>query len=234
MAAEHDLPPALHALAGWMQGREPAIRFKVGALRAMYPYEAPDQLADRLLADFRGRVVKTGAVTSAIGVIPGLSTLVELGALGAQGAYAIKQEIEMVMAIAIAYGHDLTESEDRLVEVLAVAGLVTGSNLVRDRVLVEGGRRVAGERLAKASAGFAGRVGGHAVGRVAGRMASTVGRLVPLGIGVGIGVSFDWFGVTALGKAAKRYYGPSAGAHTELPKPGNVVELPPASEGETR
>ena len=166
MPAEHDLPPALHAVAGWMQGREPAIRFKVGALRAIYPYETPDQLADRLVGEFRGRVVKTGAVTSAIGVIPGLSTLVELGALGAQGAYAIKQEIEMVMAIAIAYGHDLTESEDRLVEVLAVAGVVTGSNLVRDRVLVEGGRRVAGERLAKASAGFAGRVGGHAVGRV--------------------------------------------------------------------
>jgi hypothetical protein len=33
-------------------------------------------------------------------------------------------------------------------------------------------------------------------------------RVVPLGVGIGLGAGFDWIAVTALGKAAVRYYGP--------------------------
>lgn len=224
---QSDLPPVLQALAGWMQGREPAIRVHVEILRASAPGLSSDQVADRLIKEFRGRIVKTGAVTSAIGVIPGLSTLVELGALGAQGAYAIKQEIEMVMAIAIGFGHDLSESQERLVEVLAVAGVVTGTNLVRDRVLVEGGRAAAQRGVTRAAAGLAGRAGG----RLASRAVAGAGRLLPLGVGVVIGAGFDFASVTGLGKAAKRYYGPGGpGSHVEL-RPPQVLELPPAREG---
>ena len=59
--------------------------------------------------------------------------------------------------------------------------------------------------------------GGHILGRILARVAgsralSTVGRVAPLAIGMAVGAGFDWFTVSALGKAAIRYYGPGGPA----------------------
>src|SRR5437763_314079 len=49
--------------------------------------------------------------------------------------------------------------------------------------------------------------------RVAGsRALSTIGRVAPLAIGMAVGAGFDWVAVSALGRAAIRYYGPGGPA----------------------
>jgi hypothetical protein len=44
------------------------------------------------------------------------------------------------------------------------------------------------------------------------RAAASVARAAPLAIGVAAGAGFDWLAVTALGRAAIRYYGPGGPA----------------------
>ena len=49
----------------------------------------------------------------------------------------------------------------------------------------------------------------HVLSRtVATRASRAAGRVIPLGIGLAVGAGFDWVTVTALGRAAMRYYGP--------------------------
>jgi hypothetical protein len=54
--------------------------------------------------------------------------------------------------------------------------------------------------------------------RLLGRRAlSAVVRLAPMAVGMAAGAGFDWLAVTALGKAAMRYYGPRGPAVKALP-----------------
>jgi hypothetical protein len=51
------------------------------------------------------------------------------------------------------------------------------------------------------------------VTRILARFATTgaakvAARVVPLGVGVAVGAGFDWIAVTALGRAAMKYFGP--------------------------
>jgi hypothetical protein len=70
---------------------------------------------------------------------------------------------------------------------------------------------------------------GRILARVVGsRALSMVGRVVPLAIGMAVGAGFDWFTVSALGRAAMRYYGPggpAARAPRLALKDGGHVEL---------
>jgi hypothetical protein len=59
------------------------------------------------------------------------------------------------------------------------------------------------------------------VTRILGRIATTgtakaAARLVPIGVGIAAGAGFDWLAVTALGKAAIKYYGPGGPAARPL------------------
>ena len=200
-----DIPPQLRAvlryLEGAVQSREPAIHAKVDRLRTRHPFATNDQLARLLIGSTRRRVAGTGAISGAAAIAPGLGTLLALGTVTSQAIYALEQEIELVLGVAMIYGHDLRRSEGRVVEALVVVSLASGALKLREDVVVASTERLALRLMARALSKS-----------VASRATRAAGRLIPLGVGLAVGAGFDWVTVTALGRAAMRYYGPGGPA----------------------
>jgi len=231
------LPPpvqnALRRLAQVVSAREPAIQGHIQQLRARNPHLTNDQLALGLIRSTRRRVAATAAMSGAAAIAPGLGTVLAIGTITSQAFYALEQEVELVLAIAMIYGHELSGSDDRVIEALLVVGLASGAVKLREDVLVAGGERIA---LA-AIRGMPGMLLVHGGGRVMSRIlarfvtssaARLAARVIPLAVGVAAGAGFDWVAVTGLGRAAMRYYGPGGpGARPLLlaPEDSSHVEL---------
>src|SRR5439155_1011296 len=126
-----------------MKSREPTIRAKVDRLRAAQPLHTNDQLAQALIRSTRRRVAATGALSGAVAIAPGLGTVLAIGTVTSQTLYALEQEIELVLGIAMIFGHELSGSENRVLEALVVVGLTSGALKLREDVLVAGGERLA-------------------------------------------------------------------------------------------
>ena len=221
------LRPVLDALAGALRRREPAIRERVYRLRQEHPALGPDELARLLVSRTRRRVATTGAASGAAAIAPGLGTLIALGTVGSQAIYALEQETELVLAIAMVYGHELEGSDERLLEALLVVGIAGGAVKLRENVLVAGGQRVTVAAFRRLPERYMAGAGGHILARVLARVigsraAGSILRVAPLAVGVAVGAGFDWVAVTALGRAAVRHYGPggpAARAVSRLPGP---------------
>lgn len=215
------LRPVLGALAAAMRSREPAIRDRVERLRRQHPAATPDELARELVRTTRRRVAATGAASGAAAIVPGLGTLVALGTVSSQAVYALEQEIELVLGVAMIYGHELSGSDERLLEALVVVGIAGGAVKLRENVLIAGGERIAVSALRRFPERVLGHAGSHILARVLARVAGTraatsVLRVAPLAVGVAVGAGFDWAAVTALGRAATHYYGPGGPAARHL------------------
>jgi hypothetical protein len=211
------LPPqvrmVLHTLSRAVSSREPAIRARVQALHEANPHLTSDQLALRLIRSTRRRVAATGALSGAVSIAPGLGTMLAIGTLTSQALYALEQEIELVLAIAMIYGHELGSSDERVVEALVVVGITSGAVKLREDVLVAGSERVAVAAFRRLPTLLLTHGGGRILARILTRFGSTgvakvAARVVPLGLGVAAGAGFDWLAVTGLGHAAIKYYGP--------------------------
>src|SRR5439155_8650223 len=172
---------------------------------------------------------------------PGVGTVLAIGTVTSQAFYALEQEVELVLAIAMIYGHELGGSEDRVLEALVVAGIASGALKLREDVLVAGGERLAVAAFRRMPGIIVAHTGGRFLPRILARVATSgvakiAARVIPLAIGVGVGAGFDWLAVSGLGRAAVRYYGPGGpGArplllapedpsHVELRSRGDLVE----------
>ena len=203
----------LHRLAEVVSSREPVIRMHVDGMRARNPHLTSDQLAAELIRSTRRRVAATGALSGAAAIAPGLGTVLAVGTITSQALYALEQEIELVLSIAIIYGHELAGSDERVVEALVVVGLASGAVKLREDVLVAGGERIAVVAFRRVPALLVSHGGGRLLTRVLTRLAASTtarvaARFIPLAVGVAAGAGFDWLTVTGLGRAAVRYYGP--------------------------
>ena len=212
-----NLPPQVRAilstLTSAVQTREPAIRSKVEQLRATNPHYTSDQLARQLIRSTRRRVAATGALSGAAAIAPGFGTALALGTVTTQALYALEQEIELVLGIAMIYGHELKGSDERVLEALVVVGITSGAVKLREDVLVAGGERLAVSLFRRLPALVLERGGGHVITRILGRIAISgagrvASRVIPLGVGIAVGAGFDYITVTGLGRAAMKYYGP--------------------------
>jgi len=231
------LPPQLRvvlkSLDHAMKSREPTIRSKVERLKAAHPTYDNHQLALALIRSTRRRVAATGALSGAASIAPGLGTIVAIGTVTSQTLYALEQEIELVLGIAMIFGHELTGSENRVLEALVVVGLTSGALKLREDVLVAGGERLALAAFRRVPNLMLVHGSGRLVTRILMRFATTgtaklAARVVPLGVGIAAGAGFDWIAVTGLGRAAMRYYGPGGpGARPLLvaPEDSSHVEL---------
>src|SRR5437588_3615677 len=130
------LPPpvqnALRRLAQVVSARQPAIEGHIQQLRARNPHLTNDQLALALIRSTRRRVAATGALSGATAIAPGLGTVLALGTITSQTLYALEQEIELVLSIAMIYGHELGGSDERLLEALVVVGITSGAVKLRE------------------------------------------------------------------------------------------------------
>lgn len=231
------LPPqvqvALRALAHAVSSREPAIRGRVEILRARHPYLTNDQLALQLIRSTRRRVASTGALSGAAAIAPGLGTILAIGTVTSQALYALEQEIELVLSIAMIYGHELSGSDERVLEAIVVVGITGGAVKLREGAIVTGSERLAVAAFRRVPSTLLAHGGGHIVTRIltrllSGGMLKGAARLVPIGVGVAAGAGFDWLAVTALGRAAMKYYGPGGPAARPLllaPENPSHVEL---------
>jgi hypothetical protein len=231
------LPPQLRVLLKSLDSavkrREPAIRAKIDDLRARHPERTSQLLARELIRSTRRRVAATGAISGAAAIAPGLGTVLALGTITSQALYALEQEVELVLGIAMIYGHELTESDDRILEALVVLGITSGAVKLREDVIVVGGERLALAAFRRLPALLLRHGGSRIMSRTLLRMATSNGarvaaRIVPLGVGVGVGAGFDWLAVTGLGRAAMTYYGPGGpGARPVLlaPEDSSDVEV---------
>ncbi len=220
----NSLPPqlrsALGALTHAVQSREPSIRAKVEELRSGQPNYTNHQLALALIRSTRRRVAATGALSGAVSIAPGLGTVIAIGTITSQTLYALEQEVELVLGIAMIFGHELDNSDERVVEALVVVGITSGAVKLREDVLVAGGERIAIAAFQRLPNLLLVHGGGRVVTRILARFATTgaakvAARVVPLGVGVAAGAGFDWLAVTGLGRAAMKYYGP--GGHGARP-----------------
>ena len=203
----------LKRLAQMVSAREPAIHSHVSQLRASHPHVTNDQLALLLIRSTRRRVAATGALSGAAAIAPGLGTVLAIGTVTGQAFYALEQEVELVLAIAMIYGHELSGSDDRVVEALLVVGLASGAVKVREDVLIAGGQRLAIAAFRHMPGLAISHGGGRILARILARVATTgaaqmAARVIPLAVGVAAGAGFDWIAVTGLGRAAIKYYGP--------------------------
>jgi len=224
---------ALRRLAQVVSAREPAIQGHIQQLRARNPHLTNDQLALTLIRSTRRRVAATAAMSGAAAIAPGLGTVLAIGTITSQAFYALEQEVELVLSIAMIYGHELSGSDERVIEALLVVGIASGAVKLREDILVAGGERIA----VAAIRGMPGLLLVHGGGRVMSRIlarfvtsgaARMAARVIPLAIGVAAGAGFDWVAVTGLGRAAMRYYGPGGpGARPLLlaPEDSSHVEL---------
>src|ERR1700682_351007 len=146
MGLDH-LPPQLRsvlgALAHAVSSREPAIRSRIDQLRTDHPNYNNHQLALDLIRSTRRRVAATGALSGAVSIAPGLGTALAIGTITSQTIFALEQEVELVMGIAMIFGHELADSDERVLEALVVVGITSGAVKLREDVLVAGGERIA-------------------------------------------------------------------------------------------
>jgi hypothetical protein len=232
-----NLPPQLRAVIGSLAhavgSREPAIRSRVEVLRTTHPAYTNHQLALELIRSTRRRVAATGALSGAVSIAPGLGTVLAIGTITSQALYALEQEIELVLGVAMLFGHELSGSDERVIEALVVVGITSGAVKLREDVLVAGGERIAIAAFRRLPGMLIAHGGGRVMTRILARFATSgtakvAARVVPFGVGVAVGAGFDWLAVTTLGRAAMRYYGPGGpGARPLLlaPEDPSHVEL---------
>jgi hypothetical protein len=229
------LPPQLRSVLGALthavQSREPSIRAKVEEMQSSHPNYTNHQLALALIRSTRRRVAATGALSGAVSIAPGLGTVLAIGTITSQTLYALEQEVELVLGIAMIFGHELGNSDERVVEALVVVGITSGAVKLREDVLVAGGERIALAAFRRLPSLMLVHGGGRVVTRILARFATTgaakvAARVVPLGVGVAAGAGFDWLAVTGLGRAAMKYYGPGGpGARPLLLAPEDPADV---------
>jgi hypothetical protein len=211
------LPPQLQAglrtLAKAVRNREPAIESTIQQLRARHPHFTNDQLALELIRSTRRRVAATGAMSGATAIFPGLGTALAIGTVTSQALYALEQEVELVLAVAMIFGHELGTSDERVLEALVVVGITGGAVKLREDVLVAGGERLAVAAFRRFPAMLVAHTSSRMLTGILTRVATSGAakatvRFIPVGVGIAAGAGFDWLTVTGLGRAAMKYYGP--------------------------
>ena len=83
--------------------------------------------ADKIISNYSYYAAFSGGATALTGVIPGLGTAVAIfGGATADAALSMKYQIEMTMALATVYGHDiLIEEEKRICYIIAGLGAMS-------------------------------------------------------------------------------------------------------------
>lgn len=123
---------------------------RVQELRQRLPAAAADELAEVLIRQKCRQAGAIGAVTSGASIIPGLGTVAALTfGVAADIGLTFKLQAELVLEMAAAYEHPLTQAEKQRV-VMLITGISAGANQVLNKV----GREIAEsatERLASKS-----------------------------------------------------------------------------------
>ncbi|ACL18700.1 conserved hypothetical protein [Desulfitobacterium hafniense DCB-2] len=146
-------------------------------------------IADHIISNYSYFTAFAGGATALTGVIPGLGTVIAtLGGASADVALTMKWQIEMTMAIAVVYGHDITiEEEKRLCFIIAGMGVI-------NEAAKEGGKAIGSKAFIKMTQEYLKGATLQAVKEIFKKVGITFTRkaaekAIPFGVGVIIGFS---------------------------------------------
>jgi len=151
--------------------------------------EIQEIITDHIISNYSYYTAFSGGATALTGVIPGLGTVVSaIGGASADTVLCMKWQIEMTMAIAVVYGHDITiEEEKRLCFIIAGLGTI-------NEAAKEGGKAVGAKAFIKMTQQYLKGATLQAVKEIFKKVGITFTRkaaekAIPFGVGVIIGFS---------------------------------------------
>lgn len=206
----------------------PAVAKYVHLLRRAHPDESPAQLVTRLEKQFLLGVTGSGSAVGATAALPGVGTLVAIGAVGAETVFFLEASALLTLAVASVHGIEPHDHEQRRALVLAVALGDAGKEIVA---------AATGTSLKNWPKALTGQVSGKQLKIMnntlvkrfirkyfAKRSALILGKLVPAGIGAAIGGA----GNRAIGKRTIRNAREAFGAPPAV-WPDTAPALPPGA-----
>jgi hypothetical protein len=150
-------------------------------------HEIAEMAAEKIISNYSYYAAFVGGASALTGVIPGLGTVIAtFGGATADAALSMKYQIEMTMALAVIYGHDIRlEEEKRLC--LIVAGLGAVSQATK-----EGAKAVGSKAFVKMTQQYLKGATLQAVKEIFKKVGVTFTRkaaekAIPFGVGVVIG-----------------------------------------------
>jgi hypothetical protein len=148
-----------------------------------------DLVAEKIISNYSYYAAFVGGATALTGVVPGLGTIIAtFGGATADAALSMKYQIEMTMAIAVVYGHDITiEEEKRLCLIVAGLGAI-------NQAAKEGGKAIGSKAFVKMTQQYLKGATLQAVKEIFKKVGITFTRkaaekAIPFGFGVVIGFS---------------------------------------------
>lgn len=168
--------------------------------------EIEDYAAEKIISNYSYYTAFVGGATALTGVIPGLGTAIAtFGGATADAALSMKYQIEMTMALATIYGHDITDTEAQRL-CLIVAGLGTINEAAK-----EGGKDISKRAFVKMTQQYLKGATLTAVKEIFKKVGITFSRKaleksIPFGVGVVIGFSANKGLTWYVGTKAKDFF----------------------------
>jgi hypothetical protein len=165
-----------------------------------------DMVAEKIISNYSYYSAFVGGATALTGVVPGLGTVIaSFGGATADAALSMKYQIEMTMAIAVVYGHDITIEEEKRV-CLIVAGLGAINQTAK-----EGGKAISSKAFVKMTQQYLRGATLQAVKEIFKKVGITFTRkaaekAIPFGVGVVIGFSANKGLTWYVGSKAKDFF----------------------------
>ena len=168
-------------------------RSYVHKLRQDHPNESPAQIRERLDSLYLNAVTVTGAAVGSAAAVPGIGTLIALGAIGAESLVFLEATAFYTLAVAEVHGLDVRVGEHEELLVMTVMLGASGTALLANAVSSSAGP-ASGASLASRVLRVPGlkevnmRMMNRFVRKFAVRRAGmTMGKLAPAGLGAAIG-----------------------------------------------
>lgn len=178
--------------------------------------EIREKTVDKIISNYSYYSAFSGGATALTGVVPGIGTAISMvGGAGADAVLSIKFQIEMTMAIATAYGHDILSEEGKRL-CFMIAGLGAISEAAK-----EGGRRIGTQAFIKIVKQNLTGSTLVAVKEIFKKVGITftqkaVTKAIPFGVGVVIGFSANKGLTLYVGHKAKEYFESDMDEHSEV------------------
>ncbi len=201
----------------------------VASLRAQFPGDTPDELANRLIRRYAKDLAVGGAISGGAAASPVAGVAVAAASAGADATFSVGRLGEMIMAIGLAYGHASTTVDERRAAIVTVMGLADGAAVgmsgLAARAGAKGGARVL-QRIPTGSPPAT----ATARRRALSKLNSTKGpwsltALIPYGIGAGVGAAGNALLARTVGRAAKEYFSTRVTHDPATSTPPEVIEV---------
>ncbi len=168
--------------------------------------EIEEYAANKIIANYSYYSAFAGGATALAGVVPGIGTAISaFGGATADTALTMKYQIEMTMAIAVIYGHDITTAEAQ-----NICFIVAGLGAINE-VAKEGGKEITKKAFIKMTNKYLKDATLIAVKEVFKKVGvtftkSALQKTIPYGVGVVIGFSANKGLTWYVGSKAKDFF----------------------------